>query len=176
MRIWALSGVAEALLVAPDGLIRQFGLVPAPDEHPPGLVALAVAVEREWEAAVQQLDGRDQLILATVAGQRLFDELARDPTPLEIPGNPLVPPAIEQAPILSEPARIAGIVKEPLVTQGPDYIGDDVALESASPQEGIDFALAAFADADRLQRPLHRPLSIVVHSRSSSERRCEPAI
>src|SRR5205085_2904711 len=45
----------EAALVGADGGIGRLRLVAAPDEQPPGAIAVLVACERQREAAVEQL-------------------------------------------------------------------------------------------------------------------------
>jgi hypothetical protein len=153
--------VLQALLVPPDRGIGQFGLISAAHEHAPGLVALTVVVEREWEAAIQQLDRHRQFILALAAGKRLLDQLPCDPTPLEIPRNPLAPPTVQQPPILSKPPRVASIVNKPLLTERPNDIVNDSRFIAAPNKKTLDLTLSPLTDADRLKSPLKSLLSVV---------------
>src|SRR4051794_952111 len=132
----ALRGVAEALFMAPDRRIRDFCRVAAADEHPPGLVPLAIAVERQREAAVEQLDRDRELVLLAVARKRGVDQVALDPTPFEVSCNPLAPPAVEQAPVLGEAARVPGIVDQTLLLKSGDHILDYIGL-SPTPREHV---------------------------------------
>jgi hypothetical protein len=111
--------------VRPNGRVGQFRLIAAPDQHAPGLVTFAVSVEWEREAAVQELDCNCQLFLVPVADQRLVDQLTPDPPPLEITGNPLVAPTIEQPPVLRKPPRIASVVDKTFSNDSRNDIVDD---------------------------------------------------
>ena len=101
--------------MATNGVISQLMLVATANEHPPGLVALTVAVEWKRKAAVQKLNRDSQLVGPIMTGKRLIDQLTLNAPPDEVPSNPLIPPLIQQAPILNEPSRIASIINKALL-------------------------------------------------------------
>ena len=148
--------------------ISELGLVSAPDQHPPRLVALAIAVERHRKAAIQELDGGPELILRIDLGQGSFDEVSRNAAPREIPRNPFAPPLVDQPPVLGEATGVAGVVDETLLAEGTDDIADDVALIAPPAEEGLDFALRPLPDADRLQRPLECTLTRIAQAAFAS--------
>src|SRR3954469_17603852 len=100
---------------------------------------------------------------AAVAGQRLVDQLALDPTPNEVASDPLVAPAVEQPPILGKAPRIAGVIEKPLTAQGKDHIVDDVRLELPAVQEDPELMLGALTHGERAQSSLYSALVIANH-------------
>jgi hypothetical protein len=127
--------------VRPHGRIRQFGLVTTPNEHPPSLVALSIAIERQREAAIEKLDRDRHLLLTTVIGQRSSDELALNPASLEVTSNPLIPPAVNQPPVLSKPPRIPRIINQPLTDNHANHIVNHNRIKPPTSQRSTKLSL-----------------------------------
>jgi hypothetical protein len=146
--------------VAAKGGIGQFRLISAPDEHPPCLVALAIPVERHREAAVEQLDGDHELIVTVMPRQRLLDELTVHPAPLEVAGDPLVAPAVEQTPILGKALRITRVVDQPLSRDRGNHIVDHIRLNLPPLEERTKLLLRALPRIQSVERRFESALVI----------------
>src|SRR4051794_40132699 len=94
-----------------------------------------------------------------MARQRLVDQVALHPTPLEVAGDALVAPAVEQPPILGEPLRITGVIDQALLAERPNHVGDHIVVVLPAAKERLDLTGRPLANADRLQRPLKRSLA-----------------
>src|SRR5258708_3474688 len=117
-----------ALLMPSHRGIREFRLVAPAHAHRPCLVALAVAVEGEREAAVEQLNRQRHLVLVPVPGERFVDQLPLDPAPLEVARDALAAPAVEEPSVLGAPPGVAGVVNKALGGARRDRVVNEVPL------------------------------------------------
>jgi hypothetical protein len=157
---------AGAVLAGADGVIGELGRIPAPDEHAPGAVTLAVVPERPREAAIEQQYSRLELHRHAAVAAGGLDEIGRDPAPMELARDPFGAPLLELALVLREAHRVAGIVEEAgrseLLDGGLDRLRLDALALEARPELG-DSALTA---RRRLVGEVDRPLGLRSRART----------
>src|SRR5205814_4581488 len=104
-----------------------------------------IAGKRHREAAVEQRDGRRQLLGLADACERAVDQLARDAAPSEIVGDPLTPPLVELAPVGGEALRVGGVVDESDRSHLIDRSVDRLRVEAAPAEKDAQLVLGAVA-------------------------------
>jgi hypothetical protein len=97
-------------VVGPDGLVRERGLVAAPDQEAPGAVALEVPSQRAREALGEQHGRRLELRVPPTVREGGLDQVGWHAAALEVARDALAPPALEGALVLREAAGVAGVV------------------------------------------------------------------
>ncbi len=97
--------------VARERIKCKIPVVALANQHPERALTCAPVSRRHGESPLQQRHGPIQFGLAGLLAQRRHDQLAVDPAPGQLTGDPLGSPLLERPLVLCEQARVASIIE-----------------------------------------------------------------